>query len=258
VILNYHSGEAADHLATWRTAVPLARLAHRIIVPSGYLREVFADFGLAAEEIHNFVDSDGIPYRVRAGVRPVFLSNRNLEPLYNVACSVRAFARVQAEVPSASLTIAGFGSERTRLEQLVVELGLMNVRFVGRVPPDEMGLLLADADVLLNSPDIDNMPLSLLEAHAAGLPIVSTRTGGIPWIVEDGVTGLLVAPGDDRAMADAALRLLRDPDLAESLSRAGRTVCEASYTWEAVESRWIHAYHEVATRANTPLVSASA
>lgn len=258
VILNYHSGEAADHLATWRTAIPLARLAHRIIVPSGYLREVFAGFGLSAEEIHNFVDTDAIPHRVRTRVRPVFLSNRNLEPLYNVACCIRAFGRIQSRVPSASLTIAGFGSERARLERLVAELGLTSVRFTGRVPPDEMAALLDDADVLLNSPDIDNMPLSLIEALAAGLPIVSTRTGGIPWIVEDGVTGLLVAPGDDSAMADAALRLLNERGLAESISRAGRAVCERSYTWAAVEPRWLHAYRDVATMARTSSVLASA
>ena len=92
-LLNYHSGEAADHFGTWRTAVPLARLANHIVVPSGYLREVFARFGLGAEEIHNFVDVESIPFRIRTTVRPAFLSNRNLEPMYNVACCIRAFAR---------------------------------------------------------------------------------------------------------------------------------------------------------------------
>src|SRR5690606_25357532 len=102
--------------------------------------------------------------------------------LYNVSCSVRAFARIQAEVPDAELVIAGYGSDRGRIEALVRERGLNHVRFTGRVPHEEMGRLLHDADILLNSPDIDNMPLSLLEAQAAGLPIVSTSTGGIPYI----------------------------------------------------------------------------
>lgn len=245
VVLNYHSGEASDHLARWRTAVPLSRLAHAIIVPSGYLQEVFEAFGLQATAIHNFVDPDTIPHRIRTSARPRFLSNRNLEPLYNVACSIRAFARVQAAVPDARLTVAGYGSERSRLERLVEELGLANVHFTGRVAPDEMGRLLDEADVLLNSPDIDNMPLSLIEALAAGLPIVSTRTGGIPWIVRDGETGLLVSPGDDAAMAAAALRLLGNPSLVESISRAGRLFCEQQYTWPAVEGQWVAAYRRL-------------
>lgn len=246
-LLNYHSGEAEDHLATWRTAVPLARLAHRIAVPSGYLRDVFARFGLAAEPIHNFVDTDDLPYRARTTICPRFLSNRNLEPLYNVSCILRAFARIQAEVPEAELVVAGYGSDRPRLEALVDELGMRHVRFTGRVPHQEMGRLLDEADILLNSPDIDNMPLSLLEAQAAGLPIVSTSTGGIPYIVRHEANGLLVDPGDDAGLAAAALRMLREPGLAERLSRQGRQDCLTSYTWPVVEAKWLRLYQDLAS-----------
>ncbi len=247
-LLNYHSGEAADHLAHWRSAVPLARRADRIAVPSGYLKEVFARFGLDTVVVHNFVDTDAFAYRVRSPLRPRFLSNRNLEPLYNVGCSIRAFARVQAELPDAELVVAGYGSERTRLEGLVNELALRNVRFVGRVPSDRMPALLNEADVLLNSPDIDNMPLSLLEAQASGLPVVSTSTGGIPWIVEHDVTGLLAPPGDDAALAAAALRLFQEDGLADRLTKAARAKLLESFTWEAVEEGWLRLYRELAPR----------
>ena len=245
-LLNYHSGEAEDHLGNWRSAVPLARLAHRIVVPSDYLREVFARFDLNAEPIHNFVDADSIPHRERTNPRPAFLSNRNFEAHYNVSCCIRAFARVQQQVPSASLTVAGYGTQRELLEELVRTLGLQNVRFTGRVSPAEMGRLLNEADILLNSPDIDNMPLSLLEAQAAGVPVVSTWTGGIPYIVKDGETGLLVPPGDDDAMARAALRLLEEPGLALKLSRAARACCIERFTWPAVEAAWLRVYRELA------------
>jgi glycosyltransferase involved in cell wall biosynthesis len=248
-ILNYHSGEAADHLATWRTAVPLTRLAHRIAVPSEYLSTVFSGFGLKAESIHNFVDTDAIRYRERTNPRPVFLSNRNLEKLYNVACCIRAFAVVQSRVPDAQLVVAGYGRERGSLEALVAELRLRNVRFTGRVPPAEMIRLLDESDVLLNSPDIDNMPLSLIEAQAAGLPIVSTSTGGIPYIVEHDRTGLLVPPGDCEGLATAALRVLNESGLAARLSRAGREACEANYTWQAVEQSWLQLYRDVAQQS---------
>ena len=245
-LLNYHSGEAADHLARWPGTIPLARLAHSIVVPSEYLTRVFAEFGLEAEAIHNFVDVERVPFRERTNVRPVFLSNRNLEPMYNVACSIRAFARIQAVVPNASLTVAGFGSQRPALERLVAERGLTNVRFVGKVPPDAMAGLLDEADILLNSPDIDNMPLSLLEAHAAGLPIVSTSTGGIPFIVRHDESGLLSPPGDPVALAESAMRLLTEPGLGARLGRTGRAVCEETYSWAAVEPRWVEHYRALA------------
>ncbi len=246
-LLNYHSGEAEDHLQNWRTAVPLSRLAHRIVVPSGYLRGVFARFGLAAEAIHNFVDVDAIPFRERTSLHPVFLSNRNLESHYNVEGCIRAFARVQQQVPDASLVVAGYGSQRESLEALVASLGLRNVRFTGRVSLAEMALLLNAADILLNSPDIDNMPLSLIEAQAAGLPIVSTSTGGIPYIVQDGETGLLVPPGDVEGMARASLRLLTEPGLALRLARAARASCIAQFTWPAVQDEWVRVYRDLAT-----------
>jgi glycosyltransferase involved in cell wall biosynthesis len=245
-LLNYHSGEAEDHLRNWRGATRLAGLADRIVVPSAYLRDVFEKFGLEAEPIHNFVDADTIPYRERSRLRPVFLSNRNFEVHYNVACCIRAFARVQERMPDASLIVAGYGSQRAALEALARELGIRNVRFTGRVSPTEMGQLLNEADLLLNSPDIDNMPLSLIEAQAAGLPIVSTSTGGIPYIVQDNETGLLVPPGDDAALATAALRLLEEPGLALRLTRAARESCLERFSWPAVEAKWVRVYHELA------------
>jgi len=250
-LLNYHSGEAEDHLRNWRTAVPLTRLAHRIVVPSGYLREVFARFGLTAEAIHNFVDPDAIPHRERVTLQPAFLSNRNFEAHYNVSCCIRAFARVQQRIPSASLVVAGYGSQRELLEELVRTLQLRNVEFTGRVSPAEMGRLLNEADILLNSPDIDNMPLSLIEAQAAGLPVVSTSTGGIPYIVKDGETGLLVPPGDDEAMAAASLRLLEEPGLALRFARAARAACLEQFTWPAVQDAWVRVYRELAASSRT-------
>jgi len=245
VVLNYHSGEADDHLANWRSAVPLARLAHHIAVPSAYLVDVFARHGLAAESIHNFVDVDRIAHRQRAVLQPRFLSNRNLEPLYNVACSIRAFARVQAAVPSAELVVAGDGSERPALEALVRELRLSNVSFVGRVPHERMSALYQAADIYLNSPDIDNMPSSMIEAYAAGIPVVTSDAGGIPYILRHEATGMLVPRGDDKAMADAALRLLREPALVQRITGQARAELEARYVWPAVRDAWLSLYQRL-------------
>jgi len=243
VILNYRSGEASDHLANWRTAVPLMRLAHAIVVPSGYLVDVFARHGVAATAIFNFVEIERIPYRLRsAPPRPRFLSNRNFEPLYNVACAVRAFARIQREHPEATLVVAGDGSQRAPLEALVAELGVRNVHFAGRTSPAEMPALYDAADVYLNSPDIDNMPNSVIEAFAAGLPVVTTDAGGIPFIVRHEDNGLMVRSGDDAALAAQALRLLHDESLASRLALRARQECLERYVWPAVRDAWMALY----------------
>ena len=250
VVVNYRSGEAADHLARWGWhARPLLRLAHAIVTPSEYLVGIFAAHGLKAESVENFVDLDAIPFRIREHPAPRFLANRSFESLYNVACVIRAFALVQKEIPSATLILVGTGSRRAELEGLVDELGLRGVRFAGAVAPDEMARLYGDAEVYLNAPDIDNMPNSILEAFAAGLPVVSTAAGGIPFIVTDGVDGLLVPVGDAAALATAALRVVREPELAVRLTAAARARAAGSYSWDAVRLRWLALYRRLVTGA---------
>jgi glycosyltransferase involved in cell wall biosynthesis len=251
VILNYRSGEADDHLTRSRhTAVPSMRLAHEIVVPSPYLAGVFARHALHARPIANFVDTDSIPFRERRAPRPVFLSNRNLEPLYNVACTIRAFAAVQRELPDAALLVAGDGHERVALEELAGTLGLHHVRFLGRLSPEENARLYDEADIYLNSPNIDNMPNSVLEAFAAGLPVATTDAGGIPFIVRDGENGLVIPRGKHEALAAAALRLVREDGLALRLATAARAECLTKYVWPAVAAEWEETYRDVARRAH--------
>ena len=248
-LLNYHSGEAEDHLANWPlTAVPGMRLAHRIIVPSGYLVDVFARYGLAAESIANVVELDRFPYRERAASAPVFLTNRHHEALYNVPCALRAFAIIQDRRPDARFIVAGDGSMRQHLERLAGELGLRNIQFVGRVSTDEMARLHAEAGVCLNASDIDNMPVSIIECLSSGLPVVTTDAGGIPYVVRDGETALIVPRNDHTALAEAALRVVDDPALASRLARNGRDACQA-FRWSQVRARWRDAYVALASEA---------
>lgn len=242
VILNYRSGEADDHLTRWRTAASLMRLAHLIVVPSDYLVDVFARHGLRARAVPNFVEIEQLPYRQRDTVRPVFLSNRDFQAHYNVSCVLRAFGRIQARMPEAKLMVAGDGPLRERLRGEARRLGLQNVTFCGAVPPDRMAILYDEADVYLSAPNIDNMPNSILEAAACGLPIVSSDAGGIPYIVRHGVTALLIPRDDDAGLAAAAIRLFEEPGLASRLATAARGEVLDRYTWPAVEADWMDTY----------------
>jgi glycosyltransferase involved in cell wall biosynthesis len=245
VVLNYRSGEAEDHLGNWRlTAVPVMRLADRIVVPSGYLVDVFARFGLAAQPIFNMVELDAFKYRERRPIRPVFLTSRLLEPLYNVPCVLRAFALIQARFPEASLVVAGDGWMRPQLEDLARELGLRNVRFAGRVAFEGMPALYDEADVYLMAPDLDNMPGTVIECLSCGLPVVTSDAGGVPYIVTHGETALIVPRGDHEALARQAIRLLEDNEFAVQMARAGRESCRR-FTWHAVRDEWLQTYDEL-------------
>lgn len=244
VILNYRDGQAEDHLRNWRSAIPVIRQADAIVTPSGFLVDVFAKFGLQARSVFNIIDLDRFHYRERRRLQPLLLTNRILEPLYNVGCILRAFALIQQRYPDASLTIAHDGVCRPALEQLARRLALRNTRFTGSIPPHDMPSLYDAADLYLTSPDFDCMPGSLLECFASGLPVVATRAGGIPYILTHEETGLLVPCNDHEALAAAALRLLGDPDLVGRLTtNAYREV--ARYRWPQVRSGWMSVYRDL-------------
>jgi len=242
IILNYHSGELERHIEEWkRTALPTMRKFDRIVVPSQFLVDVFAKFGLPAEAIFNFVESADFRFRERERFRPVFLANRNFEAHYNVADVLRAFRIIQDRCPEAALFVAGFGSEETKLKRLAGELKLRNVDFVGKISNEEMARLYDKADIYLNSSLVDNMPLSIIEAFACGVPVASYATGGIPVLVETGETGLLVERKDYEALAQKAIFLLENQEFTKKIVAKARAEV-VKYSWANVRRQWFELY----------------
>jgi glycosyltransferase involved in cell wall biosynthesis len=242
VVLNYHSGEAPDHLR--RSAVArfvLRRLVDANVVQSAFLRDVFRSFEIDANVVPNIVDLQQFTYRVRDPLRPRLLCTRNFEPIYNLSCVLRAFAKIQAYYPAATLTLVGSGSQDAMLRDEAAALRLENVTFAGRIAPSEVHASYADADIYVQAPRIDNMPLSLLEAFASGLPVVSTDVGGVPSMLRHGVDGLLVADDDAGGLADQVVNLLTQPAVARRLAESAyRTL--AAYQWPVVRDGWLQAY----------------
>lgn len=248
VVLNYRSGEAPDHLKRSWIARALLRRVDANAVPSAFLQQVFARFHIRAEIIPNIVDLERFAFRRRDDFGPRLLCTRNFEPLYNVTCTLRAFEIVQDRFPEATLTLVGAGSQADLLRQEVAARRLRNVRFIGAAPPEEMWRYYADADIYLQTPDIDNMPTSVLEAFASGCVVVSTDAGGVPTILTDGVHGYLVPCGDARAAADRVIGLLEQPEHAWELAANARASCE-EYRWSRVRDQWLALYRRIAQSA---------
>ena len=241
VVLNYRSGEAPDHLARSRVARWALRAVARNVVPSRFLVEVFSDFGIEASVIPNVVDTNRFRFRNREPLRPRLLSTRNFDGLYNVGCTIRAFQRVQQRFPEASLTLVGGGKEEGRLRALVHDLRLQGVTFAGQVGPDDIARFYDEHDIYLQSPDIDNMPTSVIEAFACGLPVVSTEAGGVPAILTHRVHGLLAPLGDYETLGQHVIELLTEPAAARRYMAAARESMQGC-TWSAVRDQWLRAY----------------
>jgi glycosyltransferase involved in cell wall biosynthesis len=255
VMVHYRGGEApaflerSVHLVRWSL-----RAANLLVVPSGFLREVFGRYGIHSEALPNVVNVARFAGTARrARDAPHIVVTRNLEPIYDIGTALRAFARVRDQFPLARLSVAGGGPERESLASLASALGVAEaVDFTGPLDRDQVADLCRSADVLVNPSLADNSPNSVLEALACGLPVVSTRVGGVPYIVRDGVSALLVNPRDDAAMAGAVMRVLRDENLASSL-RAGGTAAVQQHTWEHVRPRLVDLYERaIRSRVGAP------
>jgi glycosyltransferase involved in cell wall biosynthesis len=242
VVLNYHSGEADDHLARFGILVhPWLRLADALVVPSDYLREVFAAHGYAARVIPNVIETDRFVFRARTRLRPRCVSTRSLEPIYRVEATLRAFARLRERFADATLEIAGSGSEEGRLKRLAADLGTAGIRFLGVVSRDAMPDLLDRSDLYLNASVVDNQPMSILEAFASGVPVVSTAAGDLRQMLRDGETGTVIETGEPEEMAAAAGRLLEEPQRALGMAERARDLA-GRHAWGSVRALWMDVY----------------
>jgi glycosyltransferase involved in cell wall biosynthesis len=242
VVLHYHSGEAEDHLKHWGWLVhPWLRLAHEIVVPSRYLAQVFAEHGYHTRAIPNVIDVTCFCGHIAPRTGRRLLSVRNLESIYRVDVVIDAFAIISRKYPDATLTVAGIGSQSAALQQHARDVAGEGVQFVGRVEPAKMPELYSRGDIFLNASVVDNQPVSILEAFASGLPVISTPTGDIAWMIRDGETGLIVPGLDPLAFADAIESLFEDPQRAVQLAREAAAHLEG-YTWPAIRLQWQQVY----------------
>jgi glycosyltransferase involved in cell wall biosynthesis len=244
VIVNYRSGLARKHMTASSFARRILRSADKVLVPSTYLHEVFREFGIDAQAIPNLVDLNAFSFRSRNPLRPMLLCSRNFEPLYGIDIVVRAFAQIQKTFPEARLWLLGEGSQENAIRKLIADLHLKGVELPGRIPREKVGKFYNEADILINASRVDNMPVSILEAFASGLPVATTNAGGIPYIVQHEQTGLLSDTDNIEQLAANVNRLLQDPTLAHQLTENAYRQ-SATYHWSSIREEWLGAYRDL-------------
>lgn len=248
-VLTLHGGSLPDFAQRWpRRVRRLLRSAALVTAPSEFMRERMRETRSDIALVRNAVDTSAFTFALRSRPRPQLVWVRAFHAIYNPVLAIEVLARV----PGATLTMLGpdkgdgsLAAVRARAAALGVEDRL---EIVGRVPRTEVARYLARADVFVNTTDVDNTPLSVLEAMATGLCVVTTNAGGLPYLVEHETSGLLARQGDAAAMSAAIRRLLAEPALAEQLSRGARARA-LEHDWSPVLDQWAHLLEKVIAHA---------
>ncbi len=242
IVVSYHGGEADAFFALHPHFVRFfLQRTHTNIVLSGFLEEVFHKYQLSCVVIPNILEFDAAQYKERTSLQPHFVSVRHLSELYNIPCILEAFVIVQQQIPKATLTLLGEGEQRSMLEDYVEEKGLQHVRFVGAVPNALMYDYLRQTDIMLSAPRIDNMPVSVLEAFNAGVLVISSRVGGVPYMMRENETGLFFSANQPQELAEKMLWALQHQ--AEAIAMIHKAKADVDkYSWENIKQSLLQVY----------------
>ncbi len=215
------------------------RKAYLIVSPSLYLKEIFEKEGYTnIKYIPNSITLEQYEFKRRKTIRPRLLWVRAFAQIYNPMLALNVLDLVLKKYPEAELCMVGPDKDGTSETcRHYAERKNLPVKFTGKLSKNEWISLAADYDIFLNTTDVDNTPVSVIEAMALGLPVVSTNVGGIPYLIDQNKEGLLVPPNNSEEMAAAVFELIEKPEKAEEMSRAARKKVEA-FDWELVKKKW--------------------
>ena len=213
--------------------------SNALVAPSPFLAREMGDLGLPIRVIPNVVELEAYSYKLRQKIMPKLIWMRSFHPAYNPQMAVEVLSLVRKKVSEATLVMAGVDKGlELATKKIAVDVGLKEaIRFPGFLDMKAKMGEFSCADIYLNTNRIDNMPVSIIEALAMGLPVIATAVGGIPDLLKHCESGLLVASEDAEAMAESVVKLLEDAELTERLSRNGRRTAEKS-AWQSVLNLW--------------------
>jgi glycosyltransferase involved in cell wall biosynthesis len=241
IVFHLHGGGLPDLFArkpNWTRRV--LRRGAAIVAPSAFLARAVSHLGLECIEIPNVIETADYPFRLRSCIRPKLFWMRSFHPLWNPMMAVMTVDKLRRSGTEAQLVMGGNDKgSRNDVQDLVRKLDLEDfIHFPGFLQFKDKLSYGNDSDVFLNTNRVDNTPVSVIEACAMGIPVISTNVGGIPDLLTDQISGLLVPSDNSDDMAKAVRRLLNDQELVQCLSRNGRKLAE-QFSWEVVRLQWL-------------------
>lgn len=250
IILHVHGGNIPEHVKKYsKWAIRVFRRASLIVTPSGYLAETLRQGGFETIVVPNVIELERYAFNQRINATPSLVWLRAFHQIYNPPLAAYALASLRRNGIPATLTMIGPDKKNGSLEdflKITADLGLTKqITIAGSIHNLQVPSQISQGDIFLNTTNIDNTPVSVIEAMACGLCIVSTNVGGIPYLLEDEKDALLVPPNDPEAMAAAVERILTEPTLAERLSKNARKKAE-TFDWSIVLPQWKKIFNEIA------------
>jgi L-malate glycosyltransferase len=242
-----HGGQLAEfgrRFPGWTTRV--FNRTNAMVAPSHFLAKEIGTLGYQVQVIPNVIDLDLYPYRERHKILPNLIWMRSFHAIYNPEMAIKVLAKLRETKPAATLTMAGSDKGlEDNIKSLAQQTGVSDaVRFVGFLDLESKLKELSAGDIYLNTNRVDNMPVSVVEARALGLPVVATNIGGLPYMIENGMNGFLVPSEDVDMMTEKIKTLLDCPELTLKISRSGRALAEQS-GWKSVRPVWEQLITEV-------------
>ncbi len=235
-----HGGQLPKRLKqSPRLSKMLFNHAHVSIAPSHYLKDAFEAAGYTnIKHIPNTMVLQDYPFSVRPMETPKLLWVRSFAALYNPSLAVTVLKSLRDKGWKAELCMVGPDSDGTLAEvKALAKAFNVEVKFTGKLTKPEWTALAKDYNVFINTTNFDNTPVSVMEAMALGLPIVSTNVGGMPYLIDHGVDGLLVPPNDVDAMVNAIIQLFDNVTKREQLITNARKKVE-NFDWGVVRCQW--------------------
>ena len=240
-ILFLHGGNLPERYSRSKTKVDyIFRRARSIVAPSGYLKTFFETNGYQVTLIPNLIDLEKFQFLHREFSTPRLLYLRGFGKIYNPLMNVRAVAELLAEYPGIRLAMLGSDIDGylEKTHQLIDHLQLgKQVEILGKKTQEDWIELSKNFNIMVSSPLIDNTPVSVIEGMALGLAVISTNVGGVKYLIDNKVNGILIPSDDDKALANAIRELLSDAGLVNCLIRNAREKAE-SFSWIKIRPAW--------------------
>ncbi len=211
------------------------------VAPSHYLLEAFQKEGYSnVTFISNTIEIDQYPFKQRNEVLPKLLWVRSFAKIYHPMLALKVLERLQGLFPVASLCMVGPDKDGSLAQcQAYATQKNLNVTFTGKLSKKEWIDRSQDYDIFINTTNFDNTPVSVMEAMALGLPVISTNVGGIPYLLKHKTDALCVPPNDVEVFVEAIITLYQTPEMARNIARHARKKVMA-FDWSVVKDHWLH------------------